>query len=109
MPRYFLSTDADEDIQDIYLYSVDTWGKDRARSYVFGLFEAFETISRNPRMGRPRPDLGDEIRSLPHASHIVFFTEWQGEIAILRVLHGNRDVEEQFAARDPTQGIDPKR
>ncbi|MDQ0316993.1 type II toxin-antitoxin system RelE/ParE family toxin [Amorphus orientalis] len=84
MSGYFLSIEADEDIQDIYVYSNAKWGEDQARAYVFSLFDTFEAIARNPRIGRLRSELGDGIRSLPHASHLVFFMEWQDEVAVLR-------------------------
>lgn len=105
---YVLSLDADGDLQDIYVYSEQMWGEDQARAYLVSLFDAFDAIGLNPAIGRLRSELGDGIRSLPHASHVIFFMEWQGEAAILRVLHGSRDIEEQFASYDPTNRFNPE-
>ena len=101
MPSYFLSVDADEDLQGIYAYSEEHWGEEQARKYVFGLYDVFDLIARTPGVGRWRPELGDGIRSFPHVSHVVFFMEWQEEIAIVRVLHKAREIEALFDSYDP--------
>lgn len=106
MSGWVLSLDADEDLQDIFLYSVQTWGDRQARRYLDELFGLFADIGLNPAMGRVRTELGDGIRCFPHRSHVVFFMEWQGEIAILRVLHGSRDIDNAFAGFDPAAGLD---
>jgi toxin ParE1/3/4 len=102
---YFLSLDADEDLQDIYAYSDEVWGARRAALYLTGLYEVFDQIGRNPAMGRLRRELGDDLRSFPHGSHVVFYMPWQGEVAIVRVLHGSMDFEALFDAYNPAAGI----
>jgi toxin ParE1/3/4 len=102
---YLLSIDAEEDLQGIFLFSEESWGEAQASEFIFGLFEVFEIIGDNPRIGRLRPELGDGIRSLPHASHVVFFMDWQGEAAIVRVLNKSRDLETLFGSIDPTKGL----
>ena len=101
MSGWILSLDADKDLQDIFLYTAQTWGEPQARNYVEDLFGLFGSIGLNPKMGRARDELGEGIRSFPHASHVIFFMEWQGETAILRVLHGSRYVDAAFAGFDP--------
>lgn len=103
---YFLSLDADEDLQDIYTYSNDVWGARQARRYLDGLFEVFAHLGRQPGMGRSRRELGEALRSFPHGSHVVFFMQWQGEVAIVRVLHGSMDFESVFADYNPLPGIE---
>ena len=105
MGNYFLSLDADEDLQDIYIFSEEKWGTKRAEKYTFDLFETFELIGDNPKMGRLRRELGQGIRSFPHSSHVVFFMEWQGETAIVRVLHASRDFEELFDSYNPKNNL----
>ncbi|MCI5077610.1 type II toxin-antitoxin system RelE/ParE family toxin [Oricola sp.] len=105
MSGYVLSLDAEEDLQDIYLYSEETWGPEQAARYLQELFETFGHIGRNPHMGRSRPELGSDLRSLPHVAHVIFYMEWRGEVAILRVLHGSRDTGGLFADHDPRAGL----
>ena len=96
MAGYFLSRDADEDLQNIFNYTQGSWGEAQATTYMHELFARFDLIARTPAIGRVRPELGEDIRSFPYGQHVVFFTVWQGEIAILRVLHGSRDVDAIF-------------
>ncbi|MDP3527507.1 MAG: type II toxin-antitoxin system RelE/ParE family toxin [Hoeflea sp.] len=71
-------------------------GERQASAYLHELFEVFGHIGRHPHIGRLRPDLDEGLRSVPHGSHVIFFLPWQGETAIVRVLHGSRDHEDLF-------------
>lgn len=106
MSGWFLAHEADEDLQDIFLYTDQRWGEDQARRYLDGLFHLFDHLGQNPDMGRLRDELGDGIRSFPHVSHVVYFMRWKDETAILRVLHGSRDVGKEFGDFDPEINID---
>lgn len=101
MAGYFLSRDADEDLQDIFNHTREAWGEAQAATYTHELFALFDLIANTPAIGRVRGELGEDIRSFPHGRHVVFFTAWHGEIAILRVLHGSRDIDAIFGNYDP--------
>lgn len=101
MSGYFLSAEAEEDLQDIFLYSAAEWAETQAERYLFALYALFEKIAASPEIGRPRPELGPGIRSFPLGAHVVFTMPWRGETAILRVLHGARDIEKEFSRTDP--------
>ena len=105
MSGWVLSLDADEDLQDIFLFTEETWGEAQARLYLDELFDLFDLIGHNPLMGRPRAEIGENILSFPHGSHVVFFMGWKGETAILRVLHGSRDIDGEFRDFDPSGGF----
>lgn len=105
MSDWILSVDAEEDLQDIFLYTVHSWGERQARDYLTELFDLFATLALHPEMGRLREELGEGIRSFPHRSHVVFFMEWRGETAISRVLHGARDIDSAFVDFDPAAGF----
>lgn len=94
---------------DIYAYTEETWGEPRAVSYLYGLYEIFDHIGRHPLMGRLRPELGEAMRSFPHGAHVIFFMPWQGEVAIVRVLHGAVDFDSLFGAYDPMPGIETRK
>ncbi|MHA7775341.1 type II toxin-antitoxin system RelE/ParE family toxin [Roseibium sp. M-1] len=105
MTGWLLSAEAEEDLQDIFLYSEESWGEAQARDYLLGLYDLFEIIANNPQIGRERQELGPGIRSLAHVSHVIFFLDWQGEVAIVRVLHKARDVDSQFEGYDPSGSL----
>ena len=52
----------------------------------------FEMLVRNPNAGRPRPDLGENVRSFAVDNYIVFYIPRSGVIDIVRVMHGRQDV-----------------
>lgn len=105
MAGWFLAQEAEEDLLQIHAYTQEFWGGHQADAYVRALFEAFARIGENPQMGRLRPELGRGLRSFPHGSHIVFFMEWNEEVAIVRVLHGSRDIAGVFGEDKPSNGI----
>ena len=101
MTIFFLSREADEDLQDIYAYGEETWGETQAARYLRELYSVFDLVADNPMIGRARSRLSEGLRSFVHGSHVVFYMPWQGEVAIVRVLHGTQDVEAVFEDYDP--------
>lgn len=99
MVGFVLSAEAADDLELIYIYGEENWGDRQADLYLRSLFEVFERLAAYPRLGRARPELGEHVRSFPHVSHVVFFTSVSDDVAILRVLHGARDIDEILAQR----------
>jgi toxin ParE1/3/4 len=62
--------------------------------------KTFEFLSKNPLLGRPRPELGVEnIRSCPvegFRRYLIFYLPTDARVRILRVLHGSRDLSAEF-------------
>jgi toxin ParE1/3/4 len=52
----------------------------------------FEMLVHNPLAGRPRPDLGHELRSFAVDNYIVFYIPRPGGVDIVRVMHGRQDI-----------------
>ena len=93
MSDYLLSPEAISDLQDIYLFTVDEWGEAQAEKYLNEIYVVFERLVQNAGIGRLRAELGEELRSIPTGAHVIFFHPLQSDVAIVRVLHGARDVE----------------
>jgi len=53
----------------------------------------FEMLVQNPRAGRPRPDLGQNLRSFPVERYIIFYTSVSDGIEVVRVVHGRQDIK----------------
>jgi plasmid stabilization system protein ParE len=45
-----------------------------------------------PLSGAPRPHLAPGLRVIFHQKHAVYYLPRPGEIVIVRVLHGSRDI-----------------
>jgi toxin ParE1/3/4 len=93
LKSFVLSAEADEDIQEIYLYSSEHWGDTQATQYVDNLFNMFEALAVRPSMARARPETRNGIRGFRVGSHLVLFVETKTGIGIVRVLHESMDIE----------------
>lgn len=94
--RYVLSDIADQDIGEIYDYTVSNHGIVQAIEYVTGLDARFAALVDQPRMGKARPEIRDGLMSLIYEHHIVFYRIMDDHIRIVRVLHGSRDLPRFF-------------
>ena len=48
-------------------------------------------------LGRPRPELGMDIRSFPFKNYVIFFRYAADRFEVITILHGHRDIEAAFA------------
>jgi toxin ParE1/3/4 len=81
---------------------MQVWGSRQATLCLNALYDTFERIARLPEIGRQRTGRGRPQR--PARAHVIFYRPWEGEVAIVRVLHGSRDVESVFRAPFPPEG-----
>ena len=88
---YRLSQKAEEDIRNLYVFGVRTFGVDHAERYFSGLFETFEFLANFPLAARLRPELRGETRAHPYQSHLIFYRQDGADIFIQRVRHSSED------------------
>ena len=89
---YVLSEEAVNDIEEIFEFGDYKFGNTLAIDYLLGLQEYFDSISKNPNIGRERKDLKVGLYSLPYVSHIIFYRIFKDKIRIVRILYGGRDL-----------------
>jgi toxin ParE1/3/4 len=68
----------------------------RALTFVQGLRQRCEHVASNPLSHRLRPELGDNLRSFPYSSYVIFYAAAATEVTIIRILHGARDLPGRF-------------
>jgi len=96
MTRPIITPEAEEDINEILFYiAKDNF--DASVTFYARLMNLFETLIANPSAGRERPDLNDGLRSFPFGNYLIFYRLWAGEVAITRVIHAARDLDEIFS------------
>ncbi len=96
MARPIITPEAEEDIDEILDYiALDNF--DASIALYDRMMKAFEMLAENPVSGRERSDLPEEMRSFPLGSYIIFYRIWAGRVAITRVLHAARDLDEIFS------------
>lgn len=80
---------ASHQIDEIYLYTLQHWGKNHADSYIHGLFDSFERIARHAEPSRPIPaELGVAGYCYRYQKHFIYWKILRnGDIGIVTILH----------------------
>jgi toxin ParE1/3/4 len=87
---YRLSALADEDLDEIWSYVAEDASPATADRLIDAIFDRFELLVEQPRMGRNRPEFGEGVRSFVVESYVVYYRH-EAEVLIARILHGRRD------------------
>lgn len=89
-------------LRTIARYLLKQTGDDRAGEQFVRAIEArvLKLAGLSATIGRPRPDLGEGLRSLPHQSYIVIFRYGVGSIDVVQVLHSRQDIDARFSEGD---------
>jgi len=86
MPTFRLTTEAKSDLIGIRRYTLERWGGDQSNKYLADLRSTLKLLAENPFLGKNRPEVGEEVFSLPHGSHVIYYLV-RKEIVIFGVLH----------------------
>jgi toxin ParE1/3/4 len=93
MADYRLSGKADEDLTEIYRFSLERFGRARANAYLLALEERFTFLAENPALGHNIDMIRKGYFRYEHVSHSIFYTRKNaGTIIIVRVLHNSMDA-----------------
>jgi len=87
---YRLSSLAEQDLEEICFYVAEDASPTTADRLIDAIFNRFEMLVEQPRMGRNRPEFGDGVRSLVVESYVIYY-RYDEHLLIARVLHGRRD------------------
>lgn len=93
MANYRLSRLADEDIENIYIYSARKFGQRQADAYAADMLRSAEVAAQFPLIGRRYVSKnGTEYRQYGCGRHILFYQSTESGIFIVRILHVNMDI-----------------
>lgn len=92
-PRYRLSPLAEADLEEIWLYSFNSWSIEQADRYIADIVIAFEDLAEGGRTGSA-VDVRAGYLKCPVGSHFIFYrrSSGDGSIVVVRVLHQGMDV-----------------
>ena len=82
---------AESDIEQIGDY-IASDSPDRALSFIGELRTRCEEISGAPEAAQLVPEIGAGIRRAPFGNYLIFYVFHKKDVAILRVLHGARNI-----------------
>ena len=90
---------AKADRLDIWLYIAED-NRPAADRLIDKIFEVSLMLADYPHSGRQRPELGNEVRSYPIGSYVVYYVVTPGRIEVLRILHAARDMKPEMLWED---------
>ena len=88
---YLLTPEAEKDLEDIWLYSYETWSERQANRYIEILEDTFVRLSYMPEQARELLDFDPPVRIFPSAKHIIIYRIAGRAIVIIRVLGARQD------------------
>jgi toxin ParE1/3/4 len=92
----FLTSEAIDDIQDIFQFTLETWGEKQACYYKDKIDNTFKLIQNNPEIGRRKDNYFVGCYCFAVEKHIVFYRIKDQSIQVVRLLHSSRDIERLF-------------
>jgi len=95
MPTVVVRPRALDDLAEIWAYIAED-SPDRADAFVDLVNSKVQALWRRPGLGRRRPELAPNIRSLTVGRYVMFYQLLFRGIEAVRVLHGSRDIESIF-------------
>lgn len=86
-----LTTEAERDLIDIYLYGIKQFGAAQAERYAQRLMQAIETAASHPSFGVDYSFVRAGLRRYEHTSHAIYYERRADRLLVLRILHGRMD------------------
>ncbi len=90
-----LTDPAQADLGDIWMFLADQ-SEALAHRTVNAILKELTILEMTPMLGRSREEFGRGLRSILYKQYVVFYRVQNDTIAIIRVLHGSRDLEAEF-------------
>lgn len=87
MSRYRFTRQADQNLVDIYLFTLEQFGFAQAEKYTESMKQCIEMLAESPRMGRAADTIRPGVRRHEHESHVIFYREADDGILVLAVIH----------------------
>jgi len=93
---YILSEIADEDLEDVFDYTLNEFGFEQPEKCLLEIEDIFQNLILNPHSGKTRNEIKKGLYSFPKDNHIIFYRILDNHIRIVPVLHGSRDIPKYF-------------
>ena len=87
VPNFRLTPDARDDLIEIRRYTLEQWGADQSRKYLSDLRQTIQLLTKTPSIGKSRPDVGTNVMSFPHVSHVIYYVIHKKQLVVFGVLH----------------------
>lgn len=97
---YLLTPAAQRDLEEIWLYTAQTWSMAQADRYTDIIEDTFDRLLFMPEMARERLEFDPPVRIHPSAEHLIIYRVERDQLVILRVLGAGQDWHAILRAAD---------
>ena len=95
--KYRISQQAIEDLDKIWIYTLNKWSKEQADRYYDLIIAEIEFIAENYLIGKSAEQTRKNYRVTKMKSHLIFYRKVDNEIVeIVRVLHQRMDIKKRL-------------
>lgn len=97
MGKYHFTNKAQDDLIDIWDYTVEEWSQNQAEKYYNLIIASCIDLANNPQFGKSYEIISLNILGYKCGEHIIFYREIsKNEIEIIRILHGMMDLKSKL-------------
>jgi len=94
---YRISHRAEQDLEEIWLYTYQRWSVEQADRYYNLIIDEIKHISKSVKSGKPIDYIRDSYRVSKVKSHLIFYKESiEFNVEIIRILHERMDIENRL-------------
>lgn len=92
--KYKISNEAQNDLENIWLYTFETWSIEQADRYYNIIFDEIEFIAENPNSGKEYSQVRKGYLRSKVRLHFIFYkiNSKENLVEIIRILHQQMDV-----------------
>lgn len=92
MLKIRLTQTAEQQLEDIWFYTLSEWSEEQANQYVSMIEQGVMQLLDNPYIGKARPEIKKDLRSLQIQKHLIFYRVGNEFIDIIGILHCRMDI-----------------
>lgn len=97
MAKVILRQKAIDDLNDIWVYTIDEWSEKQADKYYLSLEFACTQIGKNPELGKEYDGISKNLLGLRTGKHIIFYQVISKDrIEVVRILHERMELKNRL-------------
>ncbi len=100
MSDYRLTPEARTDLIEIRRYTLEKWGTAQSQKYLSELRKTLRVLAGTPALGKARAELGTDVFSFPHVSHVIYYVIHEERLVVFAVLHKRMVPREHLGDRE---------
>ncbi|HMV15758.1 MAG: type II toxin-antitoxin system RelE/ParE family toxin [Chitinophagales bacterium] len=94
--KYKISIEAQKDIENIWLYTFETWSVEQADRYYNLILDEIEYIALHPNAGKDYSHVRKGYYRSEIKSHFIFYKINLQVVEIIRILHQQMDIQNRL-------------